>query len=214
MGELSRRSGVPIPTIKFYLREGLLPPGVATAANQADYDEEHLRRLALVRALIDVGGVSVAGAREVVAALRAYADDPFELLGSAQTAVTPRHRLDRETPQWRAARERVGALIAERGWLVPPESPQIDLVADALAAGEALGVSELFELLHEYATAADQLAAVEVRAVLDRPDPAGRMELVVLGTVFGEALFNALRMLAHQHESARQLGLGENPEIA
>lgn len=214
MGELSRRSGVPIPTIKFYLREGLLPPGVATAANQADYDEEHLRRLTLIRALIDVGGVSVAGAREVVAALRAYADDPLELLGSAQTAVTPRHRPDRETPQWRAARERVDGLIAERGWLVPPESPQIDLVADALAAGEALGVGELFEQFGEYAAAADQLAAVEVRAVLDRPDPAGRMELVVLGTVFGEALFNALRMLAHQHESARQLGRGENPEIA
>ena len=48
MGELSRRSGVPIPTIKFYLREGLLPPGVATAANQADYDEEHLLHFAPV----------------------------------------------------------------------------------------------------------------------------------------------------------------------
>jgi hypothetical protein len=54
--------------------------------------------------------------------------------------------------------------------------------------------------------AADRLAAVEVGTVLARPDPASRMELVVLGTVLGEALFSALRMLAHQHESARQLG--------
>lgn len=27
IGELSRRTGVPVPTIKYYVREGLLPPG-------------------------------------------------------------------------------------------------------------------------------------------------------------------------------------------
>ncbi|WP_346281659.1 MerR family DNA-binding transcriptional regulator, partial [Pseudonocardia sp.] len=31
MAELSARTGVPIPTIKFYLREGLLPPGERTS---------------------------------------------------------------------------------------------------------------------------------------------------------------------------------------
>jgi DNA-binding transcriptional MerR regulator len=199
---------VPIPTIKFYLREGLLPPGVATAANQADYDEEHLRRLRLIRALIDVGGVTVAGAREVVAALGTHADDPLDLLGAAQTAVEPRHRPDRDTPQWRAARERVTALIADRRWLIHPDSPAIDLVADALAAADSLGVDELLDKFGEYADTADRIAAVEVRAVLDRPDPASRMELVVLGTVLGEALLTSLRLLAHQHESARQLGGG------
>jgi DNA-binding transcriptional MerR regulator len=195
---------VPIPTIKYYLREGLLPPGVATAANQADYAEEHVRRLRLIRALIDVGGVSVAGARGVVGALTAE-DDPLELLGTAQEAVAPRRRAGRETPAWAAARERVLALIAARGWLIHPESTAIALVADTLAAAETLEVSELFAHLDEYVDAAAGLAATEVRTVLDRSDPAGRMELVVLGTVLGEALFNGLRMLAHQHESARQL---------
>jgi DNA-binding transcriptional MerR regulator len=197
---------VPLPTIKYYLREGLLPPGVATAANQADYTEEHVRRLRLIRALIDVGGVSVAGAREVVGALAAE-DDPLELLGAAQEAIAPRRRAGRETPEWAAARARVLALIERRGWLIHPESTAIDLVADTLAAGETLEVSELFAHLDEYADAAVGLAATEVRTVLDRDDPAARMELVVLGTVLGEALFSGLRMLAHQHESARQLDL-------
>ncbi|WP_079051275.1 MerR family DNA-binding transcriptional regulator [Streptomyces curacoi] len=35
ISELSRRSGVSIPTIKYYLRDGLLPHGQATATNQA-----------------------------------------------------------------------------------------------------------------------------------------------------------------------------------
>jgi len=65
IGELARRSGVSIPTIKYYLREGLLPPGAATAPNQASYGEEHLHRLRLIRALLDVGGLTVAAAREV-----------------------------------------------------------------------------------------------------------------------------------------------------
>ena len=47
ISELAAVTGVTIPTIKFYLREGLLPSGVARAANQADYDETHVRRLRL-----------------------------------------------------------------------------------------------------------------------------------------------------------------------
>lgn len=208
VGELSRRSGVAIPTIKYYLREGLLAPGVATAANQADYTEEHVRRLRLIRALIDVGGVSVAGARDVVGALEADETDPLQLLGDAQTAIAPKHRPGRETPEWQAARERVIALVTAREWLVPRDSAAIDLVADALAAGGHLGVAELCRNLDRYADAAVQVAAMEVRDVIDRGDPASRMELVVLGTILGEALFSSLRMLAHQHESARQLGAG------
>jgi len=205
VGELSRRSGVAVPTIKYYLREGLLLPGVATAANQADYTEEHLRRLRLIRALIEVGGVSVAGAREVIDALGDARRAPLELLGDAQAAVAPRRRPDRDTPGWRDARARVQALIAERGWLIDPASIAIDLVADALAACEPLQVTEVVDNLGMYADAAAGIAVREVRDVLDRPDPASRLELVVLGTVLGEALFSALRMLAHQHESARQI---------
>jgi DNA-binding transcriptional MerR regulator len=197
---------VAVPTIKYYLREGLLPPGVATAANQADYTEEHVRRLRLIRALIDVGGVSVAGAREVVAALAAADKEPLDLLGDAQAAIAPRHRPGRETPEWHAARERVVALVVAKGWLVPRDSPAVDLVTDALSAAGRLCVAELSANLDRYADAAVGIAAMEVGDVLARPDPASRMELVVLGTILGEALFSSLRMLAHQHESARQLG--------
>jgi hypothetical protein len=55
LSELSERSGVSIATIKYYLREGLLAPGRRVSATTADYDESHLRRLRLVRALIQSG---------------------------------------------------------------------------------------------------------------------------------------------------------------
>ena len=60
MAELSERSGVPIPTIRYYIREGLLPAGRLTSPNQADYDDSHVRRLGLIRAMVEVGEIPIA----------------------------------------------------------------------------------------------------------------------------------------------------------
>src|ERR1700759_911746 len=49
MGELAEASGVPAPTIKHYLREGLLPEGVKTSRNMADYPPEHVDGIPLVK---------------------------------------------------------------------------------------------------------------------------------------------------------------------
>ena len=68
ISELSTRSGVPVPTIKYYLREGLVPEGVRSSPTQAEYDDVHLQRLRVIRALVG-SGVSVAETRKVLAAL-------------------------------------------------------------------------------------------------------------------------------------------------
>ena len=72
MSELAERSGVPVATIKYYAREGLLPPGQATGATQALYDESHLERLRLIRVLREIGQVPVAAVGAVLSAV----DDP------------------------------------------------------------------------------------------------------------------------------------------
>ncbi|WP_435133954.1 MerR family transcriptional regulator [Actinacidiphila sp. bgisy144] len=81
ISELSRRSGVPNATIKFYLREGLLPPGRATAATQAEYGDQHLRRLRLIRALIGVRGLTVQQTRDVLGAVSENEADLHQVLG-------------------------------------------------------------------------------------------------------------------------------------
>jgi DNA-binding transcriptional MerR regulator len=202
IGELSRLSGVAIPTIKFYLREGLLPPGAPTAANQADYDAAHLARLRLIRALIDVGGVPVAAARAVIDALASPGTSPHDLLGAAHHAVTPARVPDRSGAPWKAARERAARLVADRGWRVEPTATALDQLADALAAIGSVRAGELIDGIDVYADTAQRLAAFEVARVVARPDPTSRMELVVVGTVLGGSLFAALRLLAHEHESA------------
>ncbi len=51
MRDLERASGIGRETIRFYIREGLLPEPVRTARNAAIYDEEHLARLLAIRRL-------------------------------------------------------------------------------------------------------------------------------------------------------------------
>jgi DNA-binding transcriptional MerR regulator len=51
IGELAEASGVPVPTIKHYLREGLLPEPVKTSRNMAYYPPEFVDRIKLIKQL-------------------------------------------------------------------------------------------------------------------------------------------------------------------
>ena len=52
MAELARRSGVPAPTIKHYIHQGLLPgPEIRTSRNMAYYDARLASRIRVVKEL-------------------------------------------------------------------------------------------------------------------------------------------------------------------
>lgn len=51
MRELEQRSGVGRETIRYYIRMGLLPEPARPKANVADYAQEHVRRLGVIRRL-------------------------------------------------------------------------------------------------------------------------------------------------------------------
>ena len=79
---------MPAATIKYYVREGLLPGGERTGYNQVEYDESHLQRLRLLRALIGLGGIPVAAVDQVVAAVEDADRTVHSTLGEAQRAVS------------------------------------------------------------------------------------------------------------------------------
>jgi DNA-binding transcriptional MerR regulator len=87
ISELASQTGVPIATIKFYLREKLMPEGIRTSATQAQYDESHVARLRLIRALLCPAGLSVAAAQQVILAIEEPPESLYELLGIAAAAV-------------------------------------------------------------------------------------------------------------------------------
>ncbi|WP_034270273.1 MerR family transcriptional regulator [Haloechinothrix halophila] len=203
IAELSRQAGVSIPTIKYYLREGLLPPGERTNRNQAQYDEPHLERLRLIRALIDVGKLPVATVREVLATL----DEPdislHKVLGtvsaslSEPTASTPDDDLV-------AAREDVDALIERHGWQIAEDTPELDVLAGIIVRARQLGHAHIADSFDTYCEAAESIADVDVGYVSGLGTVENVVEGVVVGTVLGDAALAAIRRLAHQNLSARR----------
>lgn len=55
IGELSRRSGIPVKTLRFYSDEGLLPPAARSDSGYRLYGEEALVRLDVIRTLREAG---------------------------------------------------------------------------------------------------------------------------------------------------------------
>jgi DNA-binding transcriptional MerR regulator len=202
IAELSRRSGVPVPTIKYYVREGLLPPGELTSPNQAQYGEAHIRRLKLIRALVDVGDLSIAAARDVLASIDSSGKTLHERLGKAQYAVTPALQGDVDEESWAVASRQVEELVRRRRWQVKPTSPAWLLLTQVLATLHSLGQDDLAGLLDRYADAAEELADAEVRCVLSRPDVESILEGVVIGTTLGDTILAATRRLAQANVSA------------
>jgi DNA-binding transcriptional MerR regulator len=199
ISELSSKSGVPVPTIKYYLREGLLDPGTKTGPNQADYGEEHLHRLRLVRALIEVGGLPIATVGEVVTAIEDQTRSMHEVLGVAQGALGPstKERSDRS-----AARAQVDDFLDELGWSITDHSPARNELASALATLWSLGWEVDAHVFERYARLADDLASWEFEQTPMDREREEVVESVVVGTVVFETALVALRRLAHESHSA------------
>ncbi|MGW7366172.1 MerR family transcriptional regulator [Streptomyces sp. NPDC054841] len=207
IGELSRRTGVPVPTIKYYVREGLLPAGELSSPNQASYGPGHERRLRLIRALLDVGGLSLAAIGEVLAAVDDEQRSLHKVLGAAADRIVPRYggEDDEET---HLAREEVARLIEARGWKVSAKGPAGEALAAALAALARVGHGAFVEVLDDYAEAAELAARVDLAYVGRRVAREDLVESVVIGTVLGDAMLSALRRLAHVDASSRAYGPG------
>jgi DNA-binding transcriptional MerR regulator len=201
MAQLSAESGVPVPTIKYYLREELLPPGELTSPNQARYDDAHLRRLRLVRALLDVGGLSVAQVRDVLAGIDASAD-AHAALGAAQDAITPAHAGAGEDDR-RWAVDRLAEVAAARGWKFEPGHPVSSAAVDTLATYAALGHRGLAARLDDYAELAERVAELDVASLAGRTERESLVEAAVVGMVLGDGMFAALRRLAQERASVR-----------
>lgn len=210
ISELSQAGDVPVATIKYYLRERLLPPGQATAANQSHYGQPHLHRLRLIRVLRDVADLPIATIREILAAVDDQTLPVHEVLGVAHTALAP-PAPPHEDRLLADARVEIDALLDRLGWAVSAHAPARTALAHALASLRRLGRQDPPEGFRVYAEAADRVAAWELDHVAATGGRDQQVEGLVVGTVVYEAVLTALRRLAHEHHSALRFG-GSHPD--
>lgn len=208
IGELSARTGVPSATIKYYVREGLLSGGERRSHNQVEYGEGHVRRLRLVRAMVEVGSVPIAKVREVLAEVEAPGRDLDSSLGVASRALS-QHRVPTEEPAAEDL-ETARAVVSRQGWdSIGPDHGYMWSLADVIGRLRELGLADMVDMTGEYARAAEIVAEFDIRLLGTREERDEILEAMVVGTVLGDAIFEALRRLAQVEISGRSFKRAE-----
>jgi len=196
LAELSDRTGVSVATLKYYLREGLLHPGAPVSRTSADYGEAHVERVRLVRALSEVGGLSLATVGRVLEVITTPGRDWITVLETAQRSLVsgrPPTQPDAD------GGGRALAWLQSRGWQVDPADPFLDELERAWLACEHAGIGLDEQRMDRYADQVEGVAEIDVATV--PADPEGAVRQVVLGTILVDPVLSALRRLAQQHVS-------------
>jgi DNA-binding transcriptional MerR regulator len=211
ISELAALTRVPVATIKYYLREGLLPAGVKVTPRLTEYDERHVRQLGLLRILREVGHVSVDGLRQLTSAVRENRGSVHDLFGAATDALAPTPQPAGELRDF--TRAMADQHIEEAGWSnIRPDCPDRENLA---AAMEVVATYDTHPRdpaeLTPYVGFADQIARYEIGHLDDTKDRIGLLEEMVVGQVaFGQVLA-ILRRLAEEHHSFDRFGADHRP---
>lgn len=198
ISELSQVANVPLPTIKFYIREGLLPAGERTARNQAEYTAVHVERLALIRAMRDEGGLSIETIANVLRASDAAKED-FVVAAIDALERPTQAAIEVGAEALREAAASVLALAQRRGWKVDENDRSVRDAARALAIiNLSMRPHDELRALDVYADAMERVANFEIDDDW-APDesPNAALRFAVLGTVLVEPFMLALRRIAH-----------------
>ncbi len=111
IGELAKRTGVPVATIRFYESEGVLPPPARSAAGYRLYSPTDIRRLSLARNARQLG-LPLAVVRSLVEqAFRSDCRDYGALL--LDTVAQQQAEVDRQMRQLQRVQEELAALADE-----------------------------------------------------------------------------------------------------
>ena len=197
---LGAAAGLPVATVKYYLREGLLHPGVATSATQATYDATHVRRLLLIRALVGSVGLSLHQVRAILQLVDDPGDDLYQTLGRAVSELPPTTEpagVEDPDPFPRAR-----AALEALGQVYDPQYAAVAQLESALAATDAAGMPMSAERLLEYGRRMHEIAEYDLARMPAEPHAA--VEYTVLGAALYEPVILALRRLAHQDVAARR----------
>ncbi|MBA8816941.1 DNA-binding transcriptional MerR regulator [Microbacterium halimionae] len=198
ISELSTQTGMTVPTIKYYLREGLLPEGERSSPTQATYGDKHVERLRVIRALLDAG-VSIAETRRVLTALDEPPEHSYDLLGTAHAAITP--PLDEALDLNEAER-----IVSALGWKPGTcDLAVLNEVARAVEGLERAGFVVPNAVMREYLASMRRIADAEIAGV-PTESPEAAVRYVVLGSVLVEPLLLALRRVAQQVSSWERFG--------
>ncbi|MFD0355288.1 MerR family transcriptional regulator [Streptomyces sp. NPDC127110] len=210
ISELSRLTGVPVASIKYFRRQGLLPAGRATAATLAEYGEEHAERLRLIKALTTLGGLSIAATREVLGAVD-QAHSTEGALGAISYALPVPVASqgpagdEEETDADEAAEAEVAELLTALEWRAPGTSPHVKGLTAALKELRRLDAQYAPGELAAYARLAESVARLDLERASCLDEPVALAERAVIVFAICAPVFELLRRLAQEDQVRRRI---------
>ena len=108
IGELAKRAEVPIDTVRYYEREGLIPPPVRRASGYRDYLEADVDRLRFMRRAKGLG-FTLQEIRELLGLTAMSGEDMASLKARAQAKL---HDIDDRIRALNRVREALKGLVA------------------------------------------------------------------------------------------------------
>lgn len=204
--ELSEATGMPIASIKFYLREGVLPSGRPLTATRSDYDDRHVRRIRTIQTLRGVNRFSVEQIRAVVALVDSGATR-VEIMKALQREI---HSLGDPVPGRTAEGN---AVVTARGWPDVPTAAR-GALDDHLEEMARLGVSLPPDALDVYGRAVDLIAHVDIDDAASAEDLDTLVSKAAAGMHMHSQLVLKLLGLAQASRSIALYGRAPGPHHA
>jgi DNA-binding transcriptional MerR regulator len=198
ISELAEAAGVPVATVRHYLREGLLPEPVKTSRNMAYYPPEFAGRIRLIKQLQEERFLPLKVIRDLLESadgdperLRALIELEDRLLDRALVEERERLPADEVHERYDVPAEvlsrlaEVGVLTPDAGGYSPSDLRIIEAIGRFRAGGydESLGFT-VYDTLR-YKRALEGLVAEEVQVLTERlagdVEPDRAMEIVAAG---------------------------------
>jgi DNA-binding transcriptional MerR regulator len=198
ISELSERSGVPVATIRHYLREGLLPEPVKTSRNMAYYPPEFVERIKLIKQLQEERFMPLRVIRELLQRedadperLRAVVELESRILDRALADEREREPVSEVAERYDVPTDvldrltELGVLTPDRKGYSPSDVRIIEAISRFRAGGydESLGFT-VYDTLR-YKDTLEPLVAEEVKVLRERlagdVEPDRALEIVQAG---------------------------------
>ncbi|MEV2274701.1 MerR family transcriptional regulator [Nocardiopsis sp. NPDC049922] len=202
ISELCDRASVPVATVEYYQREHLID----LPSEKHGYRPEDVRRVRLVRALIEVGGLGPAEVRTLLDDMSGSGRTPHKTFSlvlralNGDTGGEPASEPAAEPVDDRAST--LARRLADRhGWRMEPRAEHWESLLKVLRMVLWLDDANAEFVVEAYAAAVEQVTAAELQVMGWYADEDALVERVVLWTVLGDRLLASLRQISRKNGS-------------
>lgn len=199
LGRLAERSGASTATIKYWVREGILPPGRLRNQTTAEYSDRHVERIQLIKTLRRRFNLSIVDISNLTGMIDDECVPLIEVMQECQLIATGLRRPRGDVPEDYVAVATTA--VCRAGW---PDVPSVAraALAEALWQADQAGFQISADGLVRYAEAISRIAQADVERVMAAGEGESRSrDGVALGLLVGAdiqvRLLLAVNQLAH-----------------